>query len=213
MKITKAIISQYRMNIKILKSIWYSFFFTKRFLSIRFYGTCRIVFEKNAKIIFKNKSTLFFNKPSKYSEPFIGMIEMHSNSRMYINKDFAIKSGTHIIINKNAELLLGSGYINRHCKIKCFSKIDIGNNVVISENVTIWDSDAHMILNNTNSMTLPIKIGNNVWIGANCIILKGVTIGDGAIIAAGAVVNKDVPSKSLVGGVPARILKNNINWK
>lgn len=62
-------------------------------------------------------------------------------------------------------------------------------------------------------MTKPIKIGNHVWIGINATILKGVTIGDGAIIAAGAVVNKDVEENSLVGGVPAKILKKNIFWE
>ena len=53
----------------------------------------------------------------------------------------------------------------------------------------------------------PITIGNNVWIGANCTVLPGVTIGDDAVIAAGAVVTRDVPARSVVGGVPARILK------
>lgn len=54
---------------------------------------------------------------------------------------------------------------------------------------------------------LPITIGDNVWIGANCTILPGVTIGDDAVIAAGAVVRSDVPPRCVVGGVPARVLK------
>lgn len=53
----------------------------------------------------------------------------------------------------------------------------------------------------------PVKIGNDVWIGANVVILPGVTIGNNAVIAAGAVVNKDVPDNSLVGGVPAKLIK------
>lgn len=54
---------------------------------------------------------------------------------------------------------------------------------------------------------MPVVIGNGVWIGANVTILGGVNIGDGAVVAAGAVVTKDVPAKTLVGGVPAKIIK------
>lgn len=58
-----------------------------------------------------------------------------------------------------------------------------------------------------------VNIGNKVWIATNAIILPGVTIGDGAIIAAGAVVTKDVPSRSMVAGVPAKVIKENVEWK
>ena len=53
----------------------------------------------------------------------------------------------------------------------------------------------------------PVKIGNKVWIGAHATILPGVTIGDGAVVAAGAVVTKDVPSNVVVAGVPAKVIK------
>ena len=62
-------------------------------------------------------------------------------------------------------------------------------------------------------MTQPISIGNHVWIGINVTILKGVKIGDGAIIAAGAVVTRDVPERCLAAGVPARVIKNNVSWE
>ena len=59
----------------------------------------------------------------------------------------------------------------------------------------------------------PIKIGNHVWIGQRATVLKGVTIGDGAVIAAGSIVTRDVPPHSLVGGIPAKVLKENVEWK
>lgn len=58
-----------------------------------------------------------------------------------------------------------------------------------------------------------VKIGNKVWIATNALILPGVSIGDGAIVAAGAVVTKDVPAKCMVAGVPARVVKENVEWK
>ena len=58
-----------------------------------------------------------------------------------------------------------------------------------------------------------MKIGNKVWIATNALILPGVSIGDGAIVAAGAVVTKDVPAKCMVAGVPARVVKENVEWK
>ena len=62
-------------------------------------------------------------------------------------------------------------------------------------------------------MTKPIEIGDHVWIGLRAIILKGVKIGNGSVIAAGAVVTRDVPPYSLVAGVPARVIKENIYWE
>lgn len=62
----------------------------------------------------------------------------------------------------------------------------------------------------TAGKTLPlgkIHIGRNVWIGAGAIVLPGVTIGDGAVVAAGAVVTKDIPDNTIVGGVPAKVMK------
>ncbi|MBW7869304.1 MAG: acyltransferase [Brumimicrobium sp.] len=128
--------------------------------------------------------------------------------------NFRIYSPTRIVVNENARLILGSGFINNYVNINCVEKIEIGYNVAISENVVIRDSDNHKIISEVaNNITKPIKIGNNVWIGMNSIILKGVTIGDGAVIAAGSVVTKDVPSYTLVGGVPAKIIKENIQWE
>ena len=100
-----------------------------------------------------------------------------------------------------------------NCSISVFSHLRIGRDVFISERVTIRDSDDHEIIGSQSIITQPISIGNHVWIGANATILKGVNIGDGAIIAAGAVVNKDVDPGTLVGGVPARVIKSNVEWK
>jgi len=62
------------------------------------------------------------------------------------------------------------------------------------------------------SVATPIIIGDHVWIGMNVTVLKGVTIGDGAVVAAGSMVTKDVPPHSLVAGVPAKVVKTDVEW-
>lgn len=135
---------------------------------------------------------------------------MHSDSKITLNGIFRIYSGHNIWINHNASLILGSGYINNNLNLSCFEHVEIGNNVAISENVTIRDSDNHSLEGGVR--TKPVKIGNDVWIGVNVTILKGVSIGDGAVIAAGSLVNRDVPAKTLVAGVPAVVKKREIEW-
>ena len=95
----------------------------------------------------------------------------------------------------------------------CAKNIEIGNDVAIAREVIIRDTDAHDIVDGKHKKVKPVKIGNHVWIGAKAMIMKGVTIGDGTIIAAGAVVTKDIPENCIAAGVPAKIIKENVTWK
>lgn len=167
---------------------------------------------KGAKINIINGS-LSLNFDYMKSNPLIGVLKMNTKAEINVENNFVIHSGCHIVVNDNAKLNLGSGYINRFAKIRCFSEISIGNEVAIGENFTIWDTDAHVIVGKEVEMTKPIVIGDRVWIGTNVTILKGVSIGYGAVVAAGSVVTRDIPSKCLAGGVPARIITENIEWK
>lgn len=141
-----------------------------------------------------------------------GMFILERNSSCEIGK-FTAFAGARIVVNEGARLKIGSGYMNYAAMIECFDSITIGDDVAISENVVIRDSDNHKLIQDGYQSTQPIVIGNHVWIGMNSVILKGVTIGDGAVIAAGSVVTKDVPPASLVAGVPAKIKKKNIAWE
>jgi acetyltransferase-like isoleucine patch superfamily enzyme len=171
-----------------------------------------IEFDKSSRIIVKN-GVFEINKKWTKSDPFPSIFALRENAKVIVENSFTIYSGARVYVNEGATLILGNGYINYNLNLSCFDRIEIGNNVAISENVCIRDSDNHTILNSTHIKTKPIKIGNHVWIGMNVTILKGVTIGDGAIIAAGSVVNRDIPEKTLAGGVPAKVLKNNVEWK
>jgi acetyltransferase-like isoleucine patch superfamily enzyme len=123
---------------------------------------------------------------------------------------FRIFTGCNIGLAPGAHLSLGSGYASPSLNLSCFERISIGQDVAIADRVTIRDSDNHEI-SGSRGMTRPIVIGDHVWIGMNSIILKGVTIGDGAVIAAGSVVTKDVPPGMLVAGAPARPVRE-VTW-
>jgi acetyltransferase-like isoleucine patch superfamily enzyme len=123
---------------------------------------------------------------------------------------FRILTGCSIDINRGAVLSLGSGFVNNNSRICVFERVTIGLDVVISEHVTIRDSDNHSL--DGQNPTAPITIGNRVWIGMNSTILKGVTVGDGAVIAANSLVNRDVPPQTLVAGVPARVVRRGVRW-
>jgi len=105
--------------------------------------------------------------------------------------------------------------INEWVYISAYGSLVIGNNVLIGHRVSILTSEHNFmskekIIRTQGIKPGAVKIGNDVWIGANATILSGLTIGDGAVIAAGAVVTRDVSPYSVVGGVPAKIITERV---
>ena len=90
--------------------------------------------------------------------------------------------------------------------------VEIGSGFTCGRDVVIRSYDGHTICQEGYKLSEPIKIGKHVWIGQGATILKGVTIGDGAIVAAGAIVTKDVPSRCIAAGIPAKVVRENVNW-
>jgi acetyltransferase-like isoleucine patch superfamily enzyme len=123
------------------------------------------------------------------------------------------KIGRGVILStgSSAQLNIGShSYITDGTRIAAQNSIAIGKNCAISWGVTILDDDGHGF--GPPPYSAPIVIEDNVWIGCHVIILKGVTIGEGSVVAAGSVVNKSCPPHSLLAGVPARIVREGVNW-
>ena len=143
-------------------------------------------------------------------------ITLADNAQLTLHGDVILYEGVGVRITEGAKLSIGDHtYINRSASIDCTQEITIGDYCAISDNVQILDSDFHPITYNdkTSTMSKPVHIGDHVWIGRSVIILKGVTIGDGAIIAAGSIVTRDVPARCLVAGNPARVIKENVEWE
>lgn len=99
-------------------------------------------------------------------------------------------------------------FVNDCCHFQDQGGIFIGDNALIGHNTVLATIDHDLNPTDRHNHYAPIHVGNDVWIGASAVITKGVTIGDGAVIAAGAVVTKDVPANTIVGGVPARVLRS-----
>jgi acetyltransferase-like isoleucine patch superfamily enzyme len=107
-----------------------------------------------------------------------------------------------------ARIHIGNGtYLNRNTEIVAAQRVTIGRDCMIARDVIIMDTDQHE-LPGRGLVARPVEIGNGVWIGTRAIVLKGVTIGHGAVVAAGSVVTKDVPPRTVVAGVPARVIQS-----
>lgn len=128
---------------------------------------------------------------------------------------FTVYYGCDILIFEGAKLnLKGRVSFNQNVQIICMENITIGHDVMIARDVVIRDNDGgHEIVVDGYKKTSAVTIGNHVWIGQGAIIMKGVTIGDGSIISAGAWVTTNVKPNSLVMGDPARTIKKNVEWR
>ena len=199
--------------LNILRNVYfkYSHLFKKQlFLT---YGSCAIDIHKTAKLCLDGVFRFGFSRNRKNRQESSLLLE--KNSEFKVGENVGIYNGVDIQVFQNAKLSIGKGTgINRFSQIICMQEISIGENCGIARNVIIRDNDGgHKILLPQESTTaLPIKIGNNVWIGHGAMIMKGVTIGDGAVISAGAWVVGNVKPNTVVMGDPARTVQKEVMW-
>lgn len=127
--------------------------------------------------------------------------------------------GSHSVVESFSCInnAVGDVIIGKHTRIGLHNTIigpvTIGNHVNLAQGITVTAlnhnfADTTKRIDEQGVATKPVVIGDDVWIGANAVILPGVTIGRHAVVAAGAVVTQDVPENTLVGGVPAKIIKS-----
>ena len=134
----------------------------------------------------------------------------------FIKKIFG-KTGENILVESNFECDYGYNiyvgenfYINHNCVILDAAKVEFGDNVFIAPNCGFYTAGHPIdveLRNKGLEYAKPIKVGNNVWIGGNVVVLPGVTIGDNVVIGAGSVVNKDIPSNVVAVGNPCKVIR------
>lgn len=170
----------------------------------------KFILDKGARILIENR--FHIGKNSFISNGRSSIIRLDKNSSLSIKGDASVFYGADIILFDNAMLEIGDRtFINSNCIIRCKEKIKIGRDCAISHDCTIMDSNFHKI--DGNLETKEVIIGDNVWIGTRVTILNGVKIGNGSIVAAGAVVTKDVPENCVVAGNPAKVIRSDVNWE
>ena len=142
-----------------------------------------------------------YHEPAELRALFSQLIGKPVDETFGLFPPFYTDCGKNIHIGKNV-------FINMGCKFQDQGGIFIGDGALIGHNVVLATLNHAISPKDRSSMIpAPIHIGKNVWIGSNATILPGVTIGDGAIVAAGAVVTKDVLENTIVGGVPAKVIR------
>jgi acetyltransferase-like isoleucine patch superfamily enzyme len=138
----------------------------------------------------------------------------HPNGRLIVGDRCAIGWRTHFDLHgPDAVIEIGAGtLINFSTSIHAAKRVTIGPGCAISWRVSIMDTDFHEIAG-AGGRDAEVTIGEHVLICSHALVLKGVTIGDGAVVAAGAVVRDDVPPRALVAGVPARVVREGVEWR
>lgn len=156
----------------------------------------------------------------------IPIIQKHRKSQMLFGNGLQLRStprsnplgANHPVIlctwQSGAVLQIGENFAMTGGSIIAAERVVIGNNVNVGANTTIMDTDFHPLdiqarrLDSQPARTAPVIIEDDVFIGMNCLVLKGVRLGRGSVVGAGSVVTKDVPPSTMVAGNPARLIGN-----
>lgn len=126
-------------------------------------------------------------------------------------------NGCKLQVCENGVLQFGKNIcVTAETTFYCSNSIRVGNDCLFSWNILLMDHDHHSIFLHEQYMnpSKPIEIGNKVWIGCNCTVLKGATIAEGCMVGAGSLISKAILTPNcLIGGIPGHILKSDIQWR
>jgi hypothetical protein len=143
------------------------------------------------------------------------VLEMGTSSSLNATGWSILASGSHTILGPRARMTLADGVvISVDTRIVCMESVQIGADTLISWDVTILDTHQHSFRydGEMHGPHAAVWIGEHVLVGAGARVMPGVTIADGAVIGAGAVVTQDVPAGAMVAGSPARVIRRDVEW-
>lgn len=155
----------------------------------------------------------FAGKCSSVVGPFnvLGWADVSNDGTLVVGRNVTLISQIHKVslgVYPGAYLELGDEVvINNGTIISAQERVVLGEGCAIGFHVLMMDSDQHAVVPGERAKSAPIVLGKHVWVGSKAIVLRGVTIGDHAVVAAGAVVTKDVPAHAVVAGVPAKVVR------
>ena len=189
-----------------------NYIFTKRSAVFDLHPTARIIVD--APFVFGNNPVRGLTMPTCLRMEKGTTLTIHGGPlTRYGNGPYNLRYGAYIEIVNGGNLVIGQGAANVGLTIMCAKEVTIGNGVRIGRNVSIRDwNGPHVIVTPTYRNHAPVHIGDYVWLCSGCTIMPGVTIGEGSVVAANATVTRDVPPHVLVGGSPAKVLKENVEW-
>jgi acetyltransferase-like isoleucine patch superfamily enzyme len=139
-------------------------------------------------------------------------LEIGKDAVIHLGRWSWIGHGTKIRAHEGEVRIGAKSVLGQECTISCFQHVSIGRECIVADRVMLIDFDHGVVeverpIRHQGIYKRDVRVGNNVWIGYGACILRGVTVGDNAIIGTSAVVTKDVPDNAVVAGVPARVIR------
>jgi len=198
-------------RVSVLRTLYYSARFRGRFLVAR---RARVVLDRSARVEFGPRGFLLLG--FHHDSPLPALLNMGRSTRMVVTGTVQVWKGSQVHVLRGGCLEFGDKIIlNEGSRVTCCHSVRFGNGSGLSWDVSLLDTDLHPIRlgGAWKAQDAPVVVGDHVMVGTRALVLKGVTLGNGSIVAAGAVVTSDVPPRCLVAGNPARVVREGVDWR
>ncbi|HET6794971.1 MAG TPA: acyltransferase [Acidimicrobiales bacterium] len=198
-------------RLAVCRSLYYSARFRGRFLVAR--GT-RVITKRSSRVEFGPRGWLLLGFHHDCPAP--TLLNLGRDARLVVRGTVQAWRGSQLMVLRGGCLDLGDRVIfNEGSRVTCCRSVALGDGSGLSWGASVLDTDLHPIYVEGRWVEpeAPVRLGDHVMVGAEAVVLKGVHIDDGAIVAAGAVVTRDVPARCLAAGNPARVVRREVDWR